>query len=132
MSPERWQILRVATGDTLLHRDGAVLRLRERSCALECPTVSIVRDSVSNVARARIDSLYFAMQRHYAPFSEMLSFRIRLTKFIVVLWILQLVAAVLAIPLLRRWVSSPAVLVSAAAIAGWLLVTWLLHSAYLP
>ena len=130
MSPQRW-LIRHSTGDTLVRRDSATVGVKGPACRDAC-IIRIRGDSGSNQARARIDSLYFAMQRHYPPpFREMLSFRISATKYLGALLVAQMLVLLAAGRVARRWTTQPVVVISALAILGWILVTVRLWTAYL-
>ena len=133
-SAEHWRVRRASTGDVVVGREGTRLVTTPQdatACRGDCAGVAIRPDSGSNQARARIDSLYFAMQSRYTPFHDLLPLRVRLTQAIIVLWIAQLVVALGAVALSRRRFTHLVTIVSALSIVGWVVVAMWLRVAYL-
>ena len=133
-SPERWRVRRASTGETVIGRDGTLLVTTSQKtveCRGGCDAVQVRADSGSNQARARIDSLYFAMQSRYTPFHELLPLRVRLTKAIVVLWIAQALVTLGALVLSRRRFPHLAASIAALSIVGWGAIALWLATAYL-
>jgi hypothetical protein len=133
-SAEHWRVRRAATGEVVVGREGARLVMTPQAaaaCRGDCAGVEIRPDSGSNQARARIDSLYFAMQSRYTPFHELLPLRFRLTQAVIVLWIAQLVVALGAMMLSRGRLPHLVTIVSALSIVGWVVVAMWLRVTYL-
>ena len=132
-SAEHWRVRRASTGDVVVGRAGSrlVTMPQAATACRDCAGVEIRPDSGSNQARARIDSLYFAMQSRYTPFHELLPLRVRLTQAIIVLWIAQLVVALGAVVLSRRRFPHLVTIVSALSIVGWVVVALWIRLTYL-